>query len=145
MLKTGDTAPEFRLGDTNLNTLLGNGPVVLAFFKISCPICQYTFPFLERIASTTPIVGISQDDSESTDEFRRAFGLTFPLVTDDARYTVSNAYRLDHVPSLFLVEPDRKISMSVSGFSKVDLEALGQRFGAAPFREGERVPDFRPG
>jgi peroxiredoxin len=145
MLKAGETAPDFRLGDTNLDVLLANGPVLLAFFKISCPVCQFTFPFLERMADKAPVLGISQDDAESTDEFRRAFKLTFPLAIDDPGYPVSNAYKLTHVPSLFLVEPDRRISTAVSGFSKRDLQEIGQRFRASPFREGERVPEFRPG
>ena len=145
MLSAGDTAPEFRLADTNLNVLLANGPVLLAFFKISCPVCQYTFPYLERMSGRVPVVGISQDDPESTDEFRRAFRLTFPIALDDEAYSVSNAYRLTHVPSLFLVEPERNISVSVSGFSKHELETIGQRFGVSPFREGERIPPFRPG
>ena len=33
----------------SLQTLLKRGPVVVAFFKISCPVCQFTFPFLERL------------------------------------------------------------------------------------------------
>jgi peroxiredoxin len=145
MLATGQTAPEFRLADTSLTSLLERGPVLLAFFKVSCPVCQLTFPFLERISGMVPILGISQDGPETTDEFRRAFRLTFPIVRDDGRYTASNAYGLTNVPSLFLVEPDHTISLGVSGFSKRDLEDIGRRFGAQPFREGERVPDFKPG
>ena len=50
----GQTAPDFRLKaldgkDYLLSALLERGPVVAAFFKISCPVCQFTFPFLERI------------------------------------------------------------------------------------------------
>src|SRR5258708_8115025 len=50
----GNTAPVFSLKgldgkDYSLPTLLKRGPVVAAFFKISCPVCQFTFPFLERL------------------------------------------------------------------------------------------------
>ena len=50
----GNKAPGFSLKsldnkEYSLNTLLERGPVVAAFFKISCPVCQFTFPFLERL------------------------------------------------------------------------------------------------
>ena len=138
MLKAGQTAPDFE-------GLPKARPVVLVFFKISCPTCQFTVPYLERMSDTVPILGISQDDEESTDEFRRAFKLTFRIVIDKPRYPVSNSYALSHVPALFVLELDRSISLSVTGFSRRDLEAIGERFGAVPFREGDRVPEFKPG
>ena len=138
MLKAGQTAPDFE-------GLTKDRPVLLAFFKIICPTCQFTFPYLERMSDKVPILGISQDDEESTDEFRRVFKLTFPIVSDKPRYPVSNSYALSHVPSLFVVEPDRSISLAVTGFSRRDLDAIGERFGAVPFREAERVPEFKPG
>src|SRR5258708_24126785 len=50
---TGNTAPGFSLKaldkkEYSLNNLLERGPVVAPFFKISRPVCQFTFPFLER-------------------------------------------------------------------------------------------------
>jgi len=50
----GHTAPAFSLpavdgAKVSLADVLKKGPVVAAFFKISCPVCQYAFPFLERI------------------------------------------------------------------------------------------------
>ena len=138
MLRAGEIVPAFP-------GLPENGPVLLAFFKISCPTCQFTFPYLERMADKVPILGISQDNPEATAEFRRAFGLTFPILIDQPRYPISNSFALSHVPSLFLVEADRRISRSVTGFSRQDLEEIGNRFGAVPFREGDRVPQFKPG
>ena len=53
-LATGAKAPEFELKTLegkrfSLNEELAKGPVVLAFFKVSCPTCQYAFPYLERL------------------------------------------------------------------------------------------------
>ena len=53
-LATGTRAPEFELKTLDgkkftLRDELAHGPVALAFFKVSCPTCQYTFPFLERL------------------------------------------------------------------------------------------------
>ena len=53
-LTVGTKAPDFVLKAMDgkrfsLQEELGSGPVVLAFFKVSCPTCQYAFPFLERL------------------------------------------------------------------------------------------------
>ena len=74
-LPAGTKAPDFTLPDVSsgkdggsfsLQAALQNGPVLAAFFKVSCPTCQYTFPFLERIHQAhgdtrITIVGISQE------------------------------------------------------------------------------------
>jgi peroxiredoxin len=153
MLEAGGRAPDFRLQDLNgqtqsLKEILGRGPALLAFFKVSCPVCQFTFPFLQRLhesAGGIAIIGVSQDKAEATREYNDEFGVTFPTLLDDAGYSVSNAFGLYTVPSLFLIEPDGTISLAGCGFVKKDLEALGQRLGASPFRAGERVPENKPG
>src|SRR5580765_2401694 len=53
-IEVGQSAPGFSLKaldgkEYSLTSLLERGPVVLAFFKISCPVCQFTFPFLQRL------------------------------------------------------------------------------------------------
>jgi peroxiredoxin len=53
-LAVGAKAPDFELKTlegrrASLNEELARGAVVLAFFKVSCPTCQYAFPFLERL------------------------------------------------------------------------------------------------
>ena len=53
-LKAGTSAPDFTLPTIDgkkfsLRDALARGPVLAAFFKVSCPTCQYAFPFLERI------------------------------------------------------------------------------------------------
>ncbi|MGE5644563.1 MAG: peroxiredoxin family protein [Acidobacteriota bacterium] len=146
LLAEGARAPEFVLRE--LKERLARGPVLLAFFKVSCPVCQYTFPFLERIAGAgLEIVGVSQDNAAAAREFSREYGVTFPMLIDDAAagYAMSNAFGISSVPSLFLIEQDGTLSLSGEGFSKRDLEKAGSRAGLAPFREGERVPELRPG
>ncbi len=51
----GDLAPEVTFFDAmgrehTLTSLLAEGPVLLAFFKVSCPTCQLTLPYLQRIS-----------------------------------------------------------------------------------------------
>jgi peroxiredoxin len=159
ILAPGALAPQFEIQDLEgtrhtLAEILGRGPALLAFFKVSCPVCQYTFPFLERVyqgagreAGEVQIIGVSQDKAATTRGFNEEFGVSFPTLVDDAGkgYPVSNAFGLTSVPTLFLIEPDGKISMSGSGFSKQDLERLGHRMGVAPFGPGAGVPEQRPG
>jgi peroxiredoxin len=154
MLEAGASAPSFELKDLegsrfSLPDLLAQGPVLLAFFKISCPVCQMTAPFLSRLAhsGSVQVFGISQDDAAATEEFNRRFGVEFPVLLDESRagYPVSNSFGISSVPSIFLVEPDAILSTAFAGFSKADLEALGNRMGAPPFRAGENVPAFRAG
>ena len=154
MKKAGDNAPLFQLNDVSgrelsLEAELAKGTLLLAFFKITCPTCQFTFPWLNRLAreSRVPVLGVSQDDASGTRDFNSAFGVTFPTLLDSAAagYPVSNAYGLTHVPSLFLIEPDGRIAVAEAGFSRSMLEEIGQRFGGSPFKPGERVPEFKPG
>jgi peroxiredoxin len=155
----GSRAPEFQLSglDGSVHTLsdiLAHGPALLAFFKVTCPVCQYTFPFLERIhqganreQATVQVFGVSQDPAGATRGFNQDQGVSFPTLLDDAAkgYEVSNAFGIGSVPTLFLIEPDGSISLSEPGFSKRALETIGGRVGIVPFRPGERVPEQRPG
>ena len=156
MLQPGDAAPDINLPDLDgtawkLHEALQHGPVVLAFFKISCPTCQLTFPFLQRIADSPNggpknIVAISQDDVPDSREFHQRFGVSMPTLIDAPPvYSASNAYRIFNVPSIFVVETDGRIASAVEGFNRAALEDLGRRFGVAPFRESDRVPALRPG
>jgi hypothetical protein len=103
MLAEGVFAPDFTLGNWSLQAALRNGPVLLAFFKISCPTCQLAFPYLDRLASGVPVVAISQDDRIGTEQVPAPLpGFPAHPVRQSARYTASNHYRIGHVPSLFL-------------------------------------------
>src|SRR6266513_3131105 len=139
---TGNTAPGFSLKaldnkEYSLSSLLERGPVVAAFFKVSCPVCQFTFPFLERLykrygGDGVTFLGISQDDARSTNKFAREFGITFPILVDD--------------------ETGGTVTVSSVGFDKKDLETLAahlaerKKISLAPlFRLDEVVPANKPG
>src|SRR5580765_3637589 len=122
-LDPGTAAPDFTLPTMDgkqfsLSEALTHGPVVLAFFKISCPTCQYAFPFLERIykaygKKNVTIVGISQNEKKDTALFIREFGVTFPVLLDETHsYPVSNAYGLTNVPTVFWIGQDGEIEIS---------------------------------
>jgi peroxiredoxin len=160
----GNTALGFSLKaldgkEFSLAQSLKQGPVVVAFFKISCPVCQFTFPFLERIykrygSNGVTFLGISQDDAKATKDFAREFGVTFPMLLDEQQkgYPVSNAYGLTMVPTIFLIETDGSVKVSCMGFDKKDLESVARELAerkkmtpASLFRSDESVPANRPG
>lgn len=161
-LTVGTAAPEINLSSTKgvkfaLQQALKRGPVVAAFFKISCPVCQFTLPYLERIyeayaGSKVAIIGISQDEKKYTEDFAHEYGLTFPLLLEPVdRYPASNAYDITHVPSIFLIS-DGKVRLSIVGWDKRDMETLNAQVARASgmpiqalFRKGEDVPTSKAG
>jgi len=154
LLAAGTSAPAFRLsgldGSTRtLQDILNGGPALLAFYKISCPVCQLTAPYLGRLSGSKAIqvIGISQDDAGATRGFMQRFGVTFPTLLDLASegYPASNAYGLTSVPSLFLLERDGAIARCFNGFSKRDFEEIGARAGVVPFGPGDHVPEWKAG
>jgi len=162
-LPAGTKAPDFSLpaldgGEFSLQNALKPGPVLVAFFKVSCPTCQYTFPFLERLHKAygdgkITIVGISQNERSDTAAFLKKFGITFRTLLDDPKdYAVSNAYGLTNVPTLFLIGQDGKIEISSVGWIKQEIEAINRKLAAsrqapppALFQPGEEVRDFQAG
>jgi peroxiredoxin len=153
MTQSGDRAPEFRLRrlggrETSLAEIVAGAPALIAFFKTTCPVCQLMLPHLERIHASgrLPVFCVSQNDADSTAEFNREFGLSMPTLLDpEGRYPASNAYGIRHVPTVFLVERDGTVSQAVDGWSRPDVQALGEMAGVDPFEAGVYVPEFRAG
>jgi len=162
-LEPGTTAPDFTLptmegNQFSLSEALARGPVLAAFFKISCPTCQYAFPFLQRIYEAhgkkgVTIVGISQNSKKDTGAFTREYEITFPILLDDTNsYPVSNAYGLTNVPTVFWIAQDSEIEISSVGWIKKEMEEFNQRSAQASagmvkslFRPDEQIADFRAG
>ena len=162
-LKAGTLAPDFTLPTMegkkfSLRDALARGPVLAAFFKVSCPTCQYAFPFLERIYKTygnknVTIVGVSQNEKKDTASFVKEYGVTFPVLLDDTnKFPVSNAYGLTNVPTLFWIAPDGEIEISSVGWMRKEIEDINRKAaevtgdGTKPvFLSGEQVADFRAG
>ena len=162
-LTAGTKAPDFQLKSMDgkrfsLQEELARRPVVLAFFKASCPVCQYAFPFLERLhkayrQTKVTLVGVSQNDPQHTAAFAQEFGVTFPVLLDERdSYPVSNAYGLTNVPTVFWIGQDSEIEVSSVGWVKADFEEINRKMAeaaaiapAAVFKAAEDVRDYRPG
>jgi peroxiredoxin len=162
-LTSGTHAPDISLialdgKKFSLQDALARGPVIAAFFKVSCPTCQYAFPFLERLyqayaGKNVTIVGISQNEAKDTKAFAREYDINFPLLLDDTHsYPVSNAYGLTNVPSIFWIAQDGEIEISSVGWLKNDFAEINRKMAetlalppAMIFKPGEDVRDFRAG
>jgi peroxiredoxin len=158
----GNKAPNFELTSldgkrVSLREALKRGPVVAAFFKVSCPVCQFTFPFLERLFKTygsdrATFWAISQDDARDTRDFCTEYGVTFPALIDDDGYPASNEYGITNVPTFYLIAPDGSVQIDSVGFGKQALEKISGELArylgravAPVFEPGEIVPDSKPG
>ncbi len=158
----GKLAPPFELTGLDgkvyrLSEALRHGPVLAFFFKVSCPTCQYAFPFVERIhqqlrTQGVRIWGIAQDDAQASERFAKEYGVSFPILIDPYPYETSRSYGLQYVPTLFLILPTGQVDFLSDGFARVDLleiqKRLAKHFSVTPpalFLPNERVPEFKPG
>jgi peroxiredoxin len=161
-LTPGKQAPNFALTTTDrklfsLDEALARGPVVLAFFKVSCPVCQYAFPYFDRLYKAfkgrdVTVIGISQDNARDTADFINTFRLTLPIALEPEPYPVSAAYDLTNVPTLFEIDSDGKIVISSVGWDRAELESVYRHYSDANattppplFKAGENVADFKAG
>jgi peroxiredoxin len=161
-IAAGGIAPGFNLKtldgqEVSLTKTLGRGPAVVAFFKVSCPVCQFTFPFLERLYKSygsyhVAFLGISQDSAADSKDFARKYGITFPILIDEKGYPVSNGYNLTTVPTVFLIDTDGTVKVSCMGFGRPELEEIAKELAerrkiplAPLFTPSENVPAHKPG
>jgi peroxiredoxin len=159
----GTKAPDFALDAIDgsrfsLADSLTRGPVLAVFFKVSCPVCQYAFPYFERVyksfrSQKLAIVGISQNPKSDTLDFIRKYAVTFPVLLDDTKsFPVSNAYGLTNVPTAFWISEEGEVDISSVGWVRQDFEEIARRAASASgvspmplIRSTEQVVDFRAG
>jgi hypothetical protein len=155
----GDTAAAQTLdGKTRPNDSSRCGEYRSRILAQISPVCQFTFPFLERLyrrygGDSATFLGISQDDARDTRSFAKEFGVTFPMLLDDEDgYIVSNAYGLTNVPTILLIGAEGTVKVSSMGFDRKDLETIAAELAqrrniilAPLFRPDEVVPINKPG
>ena len=168
VIPAGDVAPAFTLpvmdpgrgtsgGQASVPDPAARGLQLAVFFKNTCPTCRLALTFIQRIhehvaESGGLVSGISQDGMDGAASFARELSLTFPILVDGADYPVSRQYDLVSVPTLYLIDRDGTIRRSGTGFHKQGLmlmtEDLAGSVSAGPvalYRDGDSVPDFKPG
>jgi hypothetical protein len=146
-LQPGSVAPPVPGAD------LSTGGKAVFFYKVTCPTCQIAAPVAERLFGTFPdhFVAVAQDPSEKVAAFAEEYEASFGSFSDEPPYEVSNAFGIEVVPTLFLVEDgvvtDVAESWDREGWNRVGSRlagAVGQSM--APLSEdGDGLPAFRPG
>ncbi|HET7486410.1 MAG TPA: TlpA disulfide reductase family protein [Acidimicrobiales bacterium] len=160
-IQAGASAPAFVLPDLDgaprsLHDLTASGPVVLAFFKTSCPTCRLAMPVIgelqRRYGDALQVVGVTQTAREGTRPWLAEVGFDGPVLDDEQdRFAVSRSYDLDTVPTLVLVDGGR-VTRATEGWDRDAMNGwaaeLGERTGRTtePVRtEGDGRPVFKPG
>ncbi len=160
VLSVGQKVSPFSLTgiDGRAYTLNHNGArlTLAVFFKTTCPTCQLTWPYLDKLHRTyrgagLAVWGITQDARDVSSAFASKNGSSFPILVDsDGR--VSRAFDPDFVPTLLLIGIQDEIIDSVVAFNKAGLNHLSQMIAArlgvpaamiAPRDDGN--PAFQPG
>jgi peroxiredoxin len=125
-------------------------PLLLAFFKTSCPTCRLIWPYLQRLhtaygGAAVRVVGVSQNGIEESRKFFEEWGeASFDLVLDpEPAFAASNAFHVEAVPHLVLVSPAGVVEEIFAGWSKAKMEGLGARLAAG--RSLARIPVVPPG
>lgn len=158
----GTRAPVFMLNDLEgrpcrIPDVASHESALLVFFKVSCPTCQFTFPFLERLwghycAPNLKMWGIVQDSPAAGKLFANQYGITFPIVVDPPEYVVSSQFGISAVPTIFFLEQGGWVRRSIAGFHRQELVELAKELSKVTgrpykplFEKDESVPEFKPG
>lgn len=113
----GRPAPAFTLSDLNgtpvkLSSMRGQ-VVLLDFWSRTCPPCVHELPMIDAVgrsykASDFTLWGISADPADESRAWLLKHGQEMPTLKDPD-FIVSDAYRVQGIPSLVLVGRDGKI------------------------------------
>ena len=113
----------------------GKGMVLLAFFRTTCPTCQLTLPYLQKLADAykesgkLTVIGISQDREHETREFAAKYGINFSLVLDRELYH-SLIYGIAAVPTVYLVASDGAVARKLVGWNRRIVNDLSVKVAA---------------
>ena len=162
-LPEGSQAPDFALTgidgkEYRLSQALKQGPLLAVFIKTTCPACDLVMPYLKRLSEAYRRDGwhlwvVSQNFVESSRDYARRFGVSFPIVIDEPEgWAVSHVWDPPATPTLFLIDSDGCVEAVTWGFSKDDLNQMAARIaghlGEPPklvAQKDDGNPDFRPG
>jgi peroxiredoxin len=130
------------------------GPHALLFYKVTCPTCQMAAPPMARFQAAYPgrILGVGQDPPDALAAFSETYGLSFSSAADVEPYPISDAYGIDHVPTLVVVDGAGAVVDVVESWDRVGANRASARLAALLGAEAVTVsapddglPAFRPG
>lgn len=129
MIPPGTAVPEVDVYDGRGGAPLPvffEGPTLLLFFRDNCVRCEGMLGLaagLGRIAKGLTVIGISQETIEDTAELLNRIGVKLPVVIDDRPYRASQAFEIEFVPALVMLEED-VVTWTSDGCSLDDIDAI---------------------
>ena len=115
MAAVGKPAPGFTLvdrqGKTWILSELKGQVVFVNFWATWCPPCREEMPSMERLYRKMPkgkfkmLAILNKDDPGLADSFARQFGLTMPILNDQAN-AVGSQYGLTGVPETYIIDKE---------------------------------------
>jgi thiol-disulfide isomerase/thioredoxin len=152
-LDIGSTAPSLSLPDAHTGATVTDPwrdhatPTVLAFFKVTCPVCAMAAPKVQALADAgVRVVAIGEDPPPKLVQYARDRGQRVPTLTEAPPYAVSDAYELRVVPTLYAVDTDGTVVGAVQSWDRDGWNAFAISLGAPPVSDADDgLPPFRPG
>jgi len=133
------------------------GEALYVVFKTTCPTCELTWPYLERLRQTAGpsglrVIAVSQDDPTKTAAFNRRLKSEVETVYDAQPWPASDRLGVENVPTFFRVTPDGSIAETAGGFARDRMEGFAERAAAIAgrpyqklFRASDPAPASQPG
>jgi peroxiredoxin len=123
------TLPDARGGSVALADLLGQGPVVLVFYRGAwCPYCNLQLAAFQSAlndieAAGATLVAVSPQTPDQSLSFAEQKALEFPVLTD-ASNEVADAYGLAYTASSVATDTLRALGVELSSFNGDDTNRL---------------------
>jgi peroxiredoxin len=151
---SGKRAPDFSLAALDGHTVSaadyrGKRKVAVLFWASWCGPCRTEIPVLNRFYamahkpdSDFDMVAISvDDDAAAASQFASEMKIPYPVLLDRGMKT-ADAFRVDSVPTIFIVDRDGKVEYARAGYAPGEEMLMAQRLGVndfMPFQGGFRV------
>ena len=124
----GEPAPEFNLvarkgQAAQLGAYMGH-VVLVDFWATWCEPCRLSFPQYQALSSRhgkdLVVLGISEDDEDAgIDRFIEETGASFPVAWDGDK-SLAQRYRINSMPTLFIIDKNGLVRYVHSGFRPGD-------------------------
>lgn len=92
------------------------------------------------------VVAVGEDPPPAIQSYADRYGQKVTTLTEPAPYPASDAFGIDTVPTLFLVDGDGTVRDAVVSWDRDAWNRLAESAGGAPVSDAsDGLPPFRPG
>lgn len=118
---------------------------LIAILQTDCPTCRLIAPYLNALAGSAAVTGISQDGESETREFVRQMEIRFP-VEGDQGFEASKRFGVLTVPTLYVLDEQDRVVREEPGFDKNALNEIAAMLGQGPVASPyDGAPASKPG